>query len=399
MLHHSNELSVPFLNLKTQYDSIRDEILDAIQRVLESAHFVGGEWVEEFEDAFARYVGARYAIAVGNGTDALQLVLRAWRIGPGDEVIVPANSFFATAEAVSNVGATPVFADVEPQSCHLDSDSAERCITPRTRAIIPVHLYGRAMEMKEIVGLAERKGLAILEDACQAHGARDRGIRVGGAGRPACFSFYPGKNLGAYGDGGAITCDDARLAETLRMLRDHGSPAKYHHAVVGTNSRLDSLQAAVLSVKLRSLDEWNRKRALHAAEYLRGFSRLPAIEGPGLIPPAPAAPSSHNFHLFVMRATERTQLRSFLAERGIESGIHYPTPLHLTPAYRAQGYPGVGSCPVAERLAREVLSLPMFPELTAEQIHRVTATIEEYANRQNDRVPSTHRTQVQTAVA
>ncbi len=367
---------VPFLDLKAQYVSIREEIVDAIHQVLESAHYVGGEQVERFESEFARYVGARYAVATGSGTGALELMLRALGIGPGDEVIVPAYTFFATAEAVSIVGARPVFADVHQQTCHLDASSVERYITPRTRAIIPVHLHGRAMDMADIEQLAEARGLTIVEDACQAHGARHKGIRVGGSGRPTCFSFYPGKNLGAYGDGGAITCNDSKLAQSLRALRDHGSPVKYQHTAVGTNSRLDALQAAVLSVKLPWLDEWNGRRARHAKTYFR------ELVYPGIHLPAFAPAGGHNYHLFVICTPRRDSMRTFLAERGIETGIHYPTPLHLTPAYQALGYPGAGTLPVAESLTREVLSLPMYPELSREQVREVIFAIQEFTQLQ-----------------
>ena len=370
------ETRVPFLNLKAQYQSIRDEVQDVLNQVLDSAHYVGGEWVERFEEEFAEYVGARFAVGLGSGTAALELVLRASGIGPGDEVIVPANTFFATAEAVSNVGAAPVFADVDPETLHLDAASAERAITPRTRAIIPVHLHGRAMDTTDIEELAGMRRLLVIEDACQAHGAELNGIRVGGSGRPACFSFYPGKNLGAYGDAGAVTCDDPTMAQTLRLLRDHGSPVKYGHMAVGTNSRLDAMQAAVLSVKLRHLDEWNAQRARHAESYLRAF------DGSGLQLPAPAPEGGHNYHLFVIATPMRDALRAFLAERGIETGIHYPTPLHLTPAYQACGYPGPGSLPNAERLAREMLSLPMSAELTAEQLAQVVINVQEFIARQ-----------------
>lgn len=366
---------VPFLDLKAQYRTIRDEIDDALNRVLESAHYVGGECVEQFEEEFAAYVGARYAVALGSGTAALELALRACGIGPGDEVIVPANTFFATAEAVSSVGATPVFADVDPETLHLDAASAEKSITGRTRAIIPVHLHGRAMRMNALAQLAEARRLLVIEDACQAHGAQLDGVRVGGSGRPACFSFYPGKNLGAYGDGGAVTCDDAAMAQQLRLLRDHGSPVKYEHMAIGTNSRLDAMQAAVLSVKLRHLDTWNRRRAQHAGSYLR------ALDGSGLRLPAPAPEGAHNYHLFVIATPLRDALRAFLSERGIESGIHYPTPLHLTPAYQAFGYPGPGSLPVSEQLAREMVSLPMFAELAEEQIAEVVFAIQEFVAR------------------
>ena len=364
---------VPFLDLKAQYGQVREQILDAVHRVLESAHFVGGEEVELFESEFARYVGARYAVATGSGTAALELALRALGIGAGDEVIVPAYTFFATAEAVSLAGAKPVFADINPDTYHLDAASVCRCITPRTRAVIPVHLHGRAMDMSEIEHLAKARRLEIIEDACQAHGSRSGGVCVGGAGRPTCFSFYPGKNLGAYGDGGAVTCNDSGLAEQLRILRDHGSPRKYQHITIGTNSRLDAVQAAVLRVKLRWLDEWNGRRAHHAKTYYH------ALEGVGiqLSPLAPAG--GHNYHLFVIRTRQRDELRTFLAERGIETGIHYPAPLHLTQAYQQLGYAGANSLPVAESVTRDVLSLPMYPELAREQIQEVILAVRDFA--------------------
>lgn len=373
---HRTEARVPFINLKAQYRSIRLEIQEAVNRVLDTAHYIGGEWVERFEEEFAAYVGARYAVALGSGTAALELVLRATGIGPGDEVIVPANTFFATAEAVSCIGATPVFADVDPQTLHLSAASAESVLTSRTRAIIPVHLHGRAMDMTGIEQLAASHGLAVVEDACQAHGAQLNSVRVGGSGRPSCFSFYPGKNLGAYGDGGAVTCNDPRLAQNLRLLRDHGSPVKYEHMIVGTNSRLDAIQAAVLSVKLRRLEEWNMRREEHAGRYLR------ALDGSGLQLPAPAPPGAHNYHLFVIATPMRNALRAFLAERGIETGIHYPTPLHLTPAYRAFGHPGSGGLPVAERMARQMLSLPMFAEMTNADLAEVVVNVQEFIARQ-----------------
>ncbi len=370
--HPAAAVRVPFLDLRAQYAGIREQITEAVQGVIESAHFVGGACVERFEEEFARYVGARYAVSVGSGTAALELTLRALRIGPGDEVIVPAYTFFATAEAVSLVGAKPVFADVDPVTCHLDAASVEQYMTSRTRAIIPVHLHGRAMDLSGIARLAEERRVKIIEDACQAHGARRGGVRVGGSGRPVCFSFYPGKNLGAYGDGGAITTNDPALAQLLRILRDHGSPAKYQHVEIGANSRLDALQAAVLRAKLRWLDEWNGRRARHAKAYRS------ALEGAGVDLPACAPTGGHNYHLFIIRTPQRDALRAFLAARGIETGIHYPVPLHLTAAYQALGYPGPGSLPVAERLTREVLSLPMYPELTNHQIRDVAAAIREF---------------------
>lgn len=366
---------VPFVDLKAQYDLIREEIQEAIGSVLDSAHFVGGEWVERFEEEFARYVGARFAVGVGSGTAALELALKAKGLGPGHEVIVPANTFFATAEAVSNIGATPVFADVNPQTFHLDSGSVKTKITPKTRAIIPVHLYGRAAAMTELERLASLCELELIEDACQAHGVVSGGVRIGGSGRPTCFSFYPGKNLGAYGDAGAVTTNDPELARELRILRDHGSPRKYQHLLIGTNSRLDSLQAAVLSVKLRHLDDWNSRRRRHAAAVAAG---LTSPGGKGVQPPGLPAGEEHNFHLFVVRSHQRDALKEFLEERGIQTGIHYPVPLHLTPAYQKLGYPRRGSLPMAEMLAEEILSLPLYPELTGEQISYVLSTIQEF---------------------
>jgi dTDP-4-amino-4,6-dideoxygalactose transaminase len=371
----SNAVTVPFLDLTSQLESIREEIMDAVDRVFASGQFVGGEWVERFEEQFARFVGSRYAIGVGSGTAALELALKAAHIGAGDEVILPANSFFATAEAVSNVGARPVFADVNPSSFHLDVASSERLITARTKAIIPVHLYGWAMDMTALQKLADQHMLTIIEDAAQAHGTERDGIPVGGSGRLTCFSFYPGKNLGAYGDGGIVTCNDEVHAERLRLLRDHGSPAKYVHVIVGTNSRLDALQAAVLSVKLHYLREWNARRVQHAIAYAAKL-RNSYIQ----VPEIPSG-REHNFHLFVIRAKNRDALRQHLHARGMGTGIHYPEPLHLTPAYRKLGYAMRGSLPVAEALAPEILSLPMYPELSESQRDQVTEAVLEFFDR------------------
>ena len=367
-------VTIPFLDLKPQFESIRKDIMDAVDRVLVSGQFVGGEWVERFEEQFSRFVGSRYAIGVGSGTAALELALKAARIAAGDEVIVPANSFFATAEAVSNVGARPVFGDVDPMTFHLDVTSVERLITPRTRAMIAVHLYGRAMEMTGLQELAERHRLTIIEDAAQAHGTERDGVQVGGSGRLTCFSFYPGKNLGAYGDAGIVTCHDPVHAERLRLLRDHGSPAKYVHLIVGTNSRLDAIQAAVLSVKLRHLGEWNARRVQHAMAYGARL-RNARIQ----VPDVPSG-GEHNFHLFVIRVKNRDVLRHNLQLRGIGTGIHYPQPLHLTPAYRELGYPMQGSLPVSEALASEILSLPMYPELSDSQIEQVSQAVLQFAD-------------------
>jgi dTDP-4-amino-4,6-dideoxygalactose transaminase len=366
--------AVPFVDLGAQYSTIHEEVNDAIRAVLDSCHFVGGTYVEKFEEEFSRFVGAKFAVGVSSGTSALELALKASGIGFGDDVIVPANSFFATAEAVSNVGARPVFADVDPITFHLDINSVRRVRTPKTRAIIPVHLYGRAMDLTELEQFATRQGWAIIEDAAQAHGASCKGITVGGSGRLTCFSFYPGKNLGAYGDAGAVTGNDPALIEKLRLLRDHGSPAKYQHAIVGTNARLDSLQAAVLSVKLKRLPEWNERRRQHAEAYARAFA------GTQVLPPAMPEAGGHVFHLYVVRTSKRAQMQQFLSQDGIFTGVHYPTPLHLTQAYQQLGAPARGAFPVAELLSEEILSLPMFAELSTGQIDQVIDSVLRFTN-------------------
>ncbi len=366
------DLKVPFVDLKAQYQTLCHEMNAAVLEVMESAQFVGGPWLDRFEKEFASYVDAEHTVGTSSGTSAIELALKVLGIGAGDEVIVPANTFFATAEAVSNVGATPVFADVNADTFHIDLGSAEKVLTSRTRAIIPVHLYGWALDMEPIASFAKKNKLAIVEDAAQAHGVGRGGRRVGSSGRLTCFSFYPGKNLGAYGEAGAVTTNDAKLAEKLRLYRDHGSPTKYRHTVVGTNGRLDSLQAAVLSVKLPHLDGWNRSRYQHAQRYARG------LEGTGLVTQVIPSSEQHNFHLFVVRTPKRDQLRDYLTAQGIGCSIHYPIPLHLTEAYQALGAPGAGSFPVAERLATEILSLPMFPELSVGQIDYTVSKVKEF---------------------
>jgi len=366
-------LEVPFLDLKAQYRALAPEINRAVADVLESAQFVGGPFVENFEQEFASYIGTRYAVGVSSGTSALELALKVAGIGPGDEVLVPANTFFATAEAISNAGAKPVFTDVDAASFHLNVNSAERMITSRTRAIIPVHLYGRAMDLRKVAEFAAAYRLRIIEDAAQAHGSAYNGAKVGASGRLTCFSFYPGKNLGAYGDAGAVTTNDCDEARKLRLLRDHGSPAKYQHSVIGTNARLDSLQAAVLSIKLRNLDQWNQLRRKHATQMAS------ALADSSVMPPEVPAGGQHVFHLFVVRSQQRKELREYLSANGIGTGIHYPVPLHLTEAYQQLGYPGKGALPVAEQLAEEILSLPMYAELTDEQIESTIDAILNFA--------------------
>lgn len=369
---HGTVTKVPFLDLKAQYASIRGEIDGALRQVLDSAEFVGGRTVEDFEKKFAAFVGAKFAVGLSSGTSALELALKVAGIQPEDEVIVPANSFIATAEAASNLGARPVFVDVDPATFHLDVRSAETVITHKTRAIIPVHLYGRAMRLERLEEFAAHHRLQVIEDACQAHGVAIAGRRVGGSGNLTCYSFYPGKNLGAYGDAGAVTCSDFELAERLRLLRDHGSPAKYQHSLVGTNARLDSLQAAVLSVKLEYLPEWNRRRSFHARRYADGLT------GSSFISPEIPPDGEHNYHLFVIRTDKRDALREYLQTKGVSTGIHYPIPIHRTQAYRDLGYASDGGLPVCEQLADEILSLPLYPELTESQVDYVVDTMLEF---------------------
>jgi dTDP-4-amino-4,6-dideoxygalactose transaminase len=368
---------VPFVDLKAQYSGLREEMNAAVLDVLETAHFVGGPALEKFEEEFASSVGAAYCVGVANGTDAITLAARAAGLGPGDEVLVPANSFFASAEAISNAGATPVFVDVDPLTFHMDPVLAAEAITERTRAIVPVHLYGRAMNLEPFETLSSEHNLIMIEDCAQAHGAAIDGSTVGASGRLTCYSFYPGKNLGAYGDGGAVTTSDPDLMKHLRVLREHGSPVKYEHSVVGWNSRLDAMQAAVLSVKLPYMRRWNTARLAHAKRFAA------ALEGSPIIPPVIPEGDEHVFHLFVVRCSRRDELKHFLEEAGIQTGIHYPVPLHLTAAYQALGAPGRGSKPATETLASEILSLPMYPELSHEQIEHIIAALREFIDQKH----------------
>jgi len=361
-------MQVPFLDLKPQYQSIKDEVAIAMQRVLDTCSFIGGEPLEAFERDFAAYCGARYALGIANGTDALHLVLRGLGVGPGDEVITTANSFIASASSIVMAGARPVFVDADSAIYTIDPEAIEAAITPRTKAIIPVHLYGQPANMRPIMEIAERYNLLVIEDAAQAHGADYQGQRVGSIGHAACFSFYPGKNLGAYGDGGAITTNDPELVQRLSELRDHGRISKYEHAIVGYNSRLDSIQASILSVKLRYIDAWNRRRQQVAAWYRA------ALQGSDLVLPEVRPGSAHIYHLYVVRTNDRSALQRHLAEAGVATSIHYPLPLHLQPAFRDLGY-HAGELPNIEAATGQILSLPMFPELTQEQVEWVAAAI------------------------
>ena len=351
-------MSVPFLDLRAPYHELRDQLDAAYRRVMEGGWYILGAEVEAFEGEWARYCGTAHCVGVGNGLEALHLVLRAWGIGAGDEVIVPSNTYIATWLAVSYAGATPVPVEPDPRTSNLDPARIEAAITAKTRAILPVHLYGQPADMDPIGEVAQRHGLKVLEDAAQAHGARYKGRRTGSLGDAAAWSFYPGKNLGAFGDAGAVTTDDADLADRLRVLRNYGSRVKYHNEVKGFNSRLDPLQAAFLRVKLAHVDEWNKRRARVAAVYLEGLRDTPALVLPYV--PEWAQPC---WHLFVLRHPRRDELRARLAEAGIGTLIHYPVPPHLSGAYAAPHYPA-GAFPLAEELASTVLSLPIGPHLT-----------------------------------
>jgi len=364
-----NQPVVPFVDLVTQYRAIASEVEIAVTEVLSRCNFVLGPQVDQFERAFADFVGCQYAVGVSSGLDALRLALAGLAIGPGDEVIIPANTYIATALAVTAQGAKPVLVDCDPSTYAIDVSRIEPAITARTRAIIPVHLTGQSADMDPILNLAARYRLRVVEDAAQAHGTRYKGHACGAIGDAGCFSFYPGKNLGAYGDGGLVTTNDKLLAERLRRLRNYGQQQKYEHTEKGLNARLDTLQAAILKVKLKYLARWNEDRARHAKSYA---SRLEGLRGVRLQSCLPD--STHIFHLYIIESERRNALQQYLEEHGIQTGIHYPKPIHLQPAYKDLGYT-VGDFPETERLANQMLSLPMFPELTEKQITLVCDTV------------------------
>ncbi len=364
-------MSIPILDLQGQYRAHKDEIDAAILGVVESGHFVLGPNVKTLESELAAYVGCRHAVGVASGTDALQLALVALGIGPGDEVITTPFTFIATASTISHTGATPVFVDIDPSTFNLNPALVEAAITPRTRAIVPVHLFGQMVEMAPILELARRHGLQVIEDAAQAIGAEENGQRAGSLGDAACFSFYPTKNLGAYGDGGMVMTNDPNLAERIDMLRRQGSKKKYHNEVLGFNSRLDEIQAAVLRVKLRYLDEWAAGRQRVARRYGELLPGLPVqtpYERPG---------TRHVYHQYTIRAPRRDELQANLKEQGIGTMLYYPVPLHRLPLYAELGY-NEGSLPESERAASEVISLPMYPEMTDEQVQEIASAIREF---------------------
>jgi len=367
-------MNVPFLDLKTQYLSIKPEIQNALQQVLDATAFAGGPFVAQFEKEFAAFCQAEHCVGVGNGTDALWMALLALGVGPGDEVITVPDTFIATAEAISYCGAIPVFVDVDEKSYNMDPNRLEDYLKSRfasgavrsgstLKAIIPVHLFGQTADMDPIIELARKYGLAVIEDASQAHGALYKGRPAGSMGDAGCFSFYPGKNLGAYGEAGAVVTNSASLADKMRMLRDHGSSKKYYHQVVGWNARMDGFQGAVLSVKLKHLPAWNEARRKNAELYNKLLSGLE-----GVITPKEMDYARHVYHIYAIRAQKRDDLIAKLGEKGVNCGIHYPVPVHLQNAYASLGLKA-GSFPVAEKVASEFVSLPMFAELTEEQIH------------------------------
>lgn len=362
-------MKVPFLDLKTQNLELQDEFDEVYRRVMGSGWYILGNEVEKFEDSFAQYCQVKHCIGVGNGLDALHLILRAMDIGPGDEVIVPSNTYIATWLAVSYTGATPVPVEPDLRTYNIDTRRLAAAITSRTKAILPVHLYGQPADMDPINELAARHGLKVVEDAAQAHGARYKGRRTGGLGNAAGFSFYPGKNLGALGDGGAITTDDSVLADKVRILRNYGSRNKYHNEVKGINSRLDELQAAFLGVKLTKLDQWNEQRRKTAVLYLDGLKSNKRLE----LPQVPAW-SDPVWHLFVVRSRARDALKEYLNESGIGAMVHYPIPPHLQGAYSELGI-SKGSLPISEAIHNEVLSLPMGPSLTTDQVTEVISRV------------------------
>jgi len=367
-------MKVPFLDLKAQHDPLRSEFLAAIAEVIDQNAFAGGPYVAKFEQEFAAYCQTPHAIGLGNGTDALWLALLGLGIGAGDEVITVPSTFMATAEAITYTGAKPVFVDIEDQTFTLDPKRLEQAITPRTKAIIPVHLFGQMADMDPIMEIARRHKLFVIEDACQAHGAYYKGQRAGSIGHAGCFSFYPGKNLGAFGEAGAVVTKDPALARKIQVFRDHGQEKKYYHSVIGWNARMDGIQGAVLSLKLKTLETDNAARRAHAQKYDELLTGIPNLK---VLPPS--ARGTSVYHLYVVRVKNRNQVLDTLSQRGIGCGVHYPIPVHLQEAYRSLGQ-GPGSFPVAERCAEEFLSLPMYPKLTSTQIEAVVAELKNILN-------------------
>ena len=363
-------MRIPLVDLKNQYQNIKEEVLSEISEALDSMQLFLGKNVQALESEFAGFCGTEFAIGVSSGTDALHIALRACGIGPGDEVITVSHTFIATVEAIILAGAKPVLVDINPETYNMDTSQLKKAITSKTKAIIPVFMYGHPADMDPIIGIARAHGLKIIEDACQAHGSEYKGRRAGSIGDVGCFSFYFTKNLGAYGEGGIITTSDPEIAQQCRMLRDHGQNEKYRHATIGMNGRLDELQAAVLRIKLPHLEDWIEKRRSLAQAYNEG---LPD----SIIKPQEMPWAKHVYHLYVVRIPEREQLREWLESKGIGTGMHYPIPVHLQEAWRASGGEKL-SLPVTESITKEILSLPIYPELTIEEVDIVCKHVREF---------------------
>lgn len=366
-------MEIPFINLKKQYLSIKKEVDKAINGVIQNTAFILGDAVEKFENDFASFCNVKYCKGVSSGTSALQLALMSLNIRRGDEVILPPNTFIATAEAISAVGAKPVFVDVDPETYNINPDLIKEKITNKTKAIIPVHLYGQSADMDPILEIAQEKNLYVIEDACQAHGAEYKGRKCGSIGNIGCFSFYPGKNIGAFGEGGAVTTNNEEIAKKIEMLRDHGQSKKYYHEIIGINSRLESIQAAILDVKLKYLNEWNDKRRKNAKHYNERLSKLDKIKTP-----VEKEYGKHIYHLYIIQNNKRDKLKEFLKSKGIATGLHYPIPIHLQQAYSHLGL-AKGSFPVTESYVQKILSLPMFPELEKEEIDFIVDSITDFS--------------------
>ncbi|MFI5184825.1 MAG: DegT/DnrJ/EryC1/StrS family aminotransferase [Vicinamibacteria bacterium] len=363
---------IPMVDLRAQHDRIGAEVDAAVARVIASAHFIRGEECSAFEKEFADYCGATHGCGVANGTDALTIALRAHGVGPGDEVVTVANTFMGTGEAILLNGARPVFVDVDPETFTMDPSLVEGAITPRTKLILPVHLYGHPADMAAIEAIAARHGIPVLEDAAQAHGARVGERRAGNLAHAACFSFYPAKNLGAYGDAGMVVSSDGAFIDRVRQIANHGGRRHYEHNVLGTNSRLDTIQAAVLRAKLRHLDAWNEERRALVALYDEGLAEAPHLRRPRERPDVRSA-----WHLYTVRVEGRDALRASLEQQGIATAVHYPVPIHLQPALAALGG-RPGDLPVSEQLSREVLSLPLYPELPSDSVERIAAAVKTF---------------------
>lgn len=367
-------MNIPLVDLRRQYAPLKDEILAGIGHVFEGMQLFLGENVQELEKEFAQFCGAQFGVGVSDGTAALHIILRAMGIGPGDEVITVSHTFIATVEAILLTGAQPVFVDIDSDTCLMNVERVEARITSRTKAILPVHLYGQTVDMNPLLDLASQHGLKVIEDACQAHGAEYKGKRAGNLGDAAAFSFYYSKNLGAYGEGGFITTNDIELARRVRMIRDHGSERRYYHDVLGFNGRLDEVQAVVLRAKLAHLEEWNDQRRVHACRYNTLLAGTPAST------PAERPGNKHVYHLYVIRAPRRDELQAWLKSQGISTGIHYPVPIHLQNVMTSLGYKA-GDLPVTNRIAAEILSLPMYAELSEDEIRYVADSIKDFYSR------------------